>query len=180
MAKHSDIQEKLRKEILKNSIEKVKEIEYLHYFIKEILRIYLVVSYIPPKITLKDIQFDDYFIPKNTKIGINIRGIHHSKKIYGDPEIFRPERWSEKEQSKNKIPNNSWIPFSSGSRTCIGINFSLMEQKIFIFNLLTNFKINLIDLNAEIKTNPNSGMLQGPMKMKIEFEKISSKNLNFT
>jgi len=55
-----------------------------------------------------------------------------------------------------------------------------MEQKIFIFNLLTNFKINLIDLNAEIKTNPNSGMLQGPMKMKIEFEKISSKNLNFT
>jgi cytochrome P450 len=125
------------------SISDVKEIEYLHFFIKEIMRMFPPVSYIPPKLTLVDTMLGEYFIPKGTKIGVNIRGIHNSKEIYGDPEIFRPERWSN--ENISKISNNSWLPFSIGSRTCVGSNFSIMEQKIFIFELLRNFRIILKD-----------------------------------
>jgi len=42
----------------------------------------------------------------------------------------------------------AWIPFSSGPRVCIGMNFSLLEQKIFLVYLLKKVK--------DIKLSPNS------------------------
>ena len=98
--------------------------------------------------------------------------IHHSKEIYGDPENFRRERWSNEEQLKRKIPNNCFIPFLIGPRTCIGNNFTLMEQKIFLISILQNFKLSLVNSNEEVLSDPKKLGLSGPIMLRIKFEDL--------
>jgi len=175
LAKHKDIQNKLRKEIqqvLKDnngeiSNENLLKMEYLQCVIKETMRRYSPVSQVPARRATKDVQLGDYFIPKDTLVGVSIYDIHHDKDVYGDPYNYRPERWTKEEQLKNKIPSTSWIPFSSGSRVCVGNNFSLFEQRVFLVELLTRFEIESLDEN-EIKFEKVFG-ISGPTQTKLKF-----------
>ena len=52
--------------------------------------------------------------------------LERSEKIWGpDAELFVPERWQQ------ALPHPcGYLPFSMGPRGCIGMQFSLVEQKI--------------------------------------------------
>jgi len=179
LAKHQDIQEKMRKEIIeilgneKPNFENIKKVNYVTYFIKETMRHFPPVEFIPPKLTTKDVELEGYHIPKDTLVGGSVFAVHFSKEIYGDPENFRPERWSPEEQLKKKIPSNAWIPFSNGPRICVGNNFSLLEQKIFYVELLSRFKISLVDENVKIRKEPIATfVISHPEKVKIKFSPL--------
>lgn len=43
--------------------------------------------------TMEDVTYKNYLIPKDTLVWGNLYGVHHDKKIWGDPENFRPERF---------------------------------------------------------------------------------------
>jgi cytochrome P450 len=45
--------------------------------------------------------------------------------LFFEPEKFKPERWSTHDPSPYE-----YLPFSAGSRTCIGAAFALMTAKI--------------------------------------------------
>ncbi|KAJ1674605.1 hypothetical protein EV182_002933 [Spiromyces aspiralis] len=80
--------------------------------------------------------------------GVYIYGIHHNHRCYPDPETFDPDRFgpedgnaSDKDhgQRRTRMPF-SWIPFIAGSRQCMGMNFSLIEQHVFLSMLLRKFE----------------------------------------
>lgn len=152
-------------------MENVKNLDYLNMVIKEVLRLFPPIMSIPVKYAMKDSIIDDWFVPKGSLINVAILGIQHSKEIYGDPEKFRPERWSKEEQAKKKIPSSAWIPFSAGPRVCIGYKFSLLEQLIFLTKLLRKYKIEYLD-TREIQEDSNRIVLQCPEKRKISFKSI--------
>jgi len=93
--------------------------------------------------------------------------IHHSSDVYENPDSFIPERWDD----VKKYSSTSWIPFSSGQRICIGNNFSLLEQKLFLVRLIQNFKVSFLNKNDEIEVK-KSALLQQPYKKTIKFESI--------
>ena len=75
-------------------------------------------------------------------MSISLWAVHHSDVYYGpDVDEFRPERF-EGEEGK-RIHNFAHVPFSSGSRVCVGNNFSLVEQKLFLVKLLQKFVVDL-------------------------------------
>ena len=49
----------------------------------------------------------------------NIWAIHMDKQAWGDPEVFRPERFL-KEDGTMGPRISSWLPFSTGRRVCVG------------------------------------------------------------
>lgn len=65
---------------------------------------------------------------KNTRPSIMIYSIHHNPEYFPDPEAFKPERFLTQAQNKNYF---SYIPFSAGSRNCIGLLIK------FIFIIIT-------------------------------------------
>lgn len=173
LASNPSIQDKLRKEVTMNigdqeiTYESVNKCEYLLGFIKESMRVFPPLTNIPQKLATKDTQLGDWFIPKGTRIGIDLYTIHHSKELYGDPENVRPERWSREEQAKHKIPASAWLPFSAGSRVCLGNIFSLLEQKVFLIELVRNFQLENL---SKMKIRPEKGFgLSTPRKMDIRF-----------
>ena len=49
----------------------------------------------------------------------NTWSIHMDKEAWGDPEVFRPERFL-KEDGTMGPRISSWLPFSTGRRVCVG------------------------------------------------------------
>lgn len=61
---------------------------------------------------------DGNLIPKNTVTLIHILEINRDPKYYSDPEKFDPDRFlPENVAQRNPF---AFIPFSAGSRNCIG------------------------------------------------------------
>jgi len=142
IAKHQDVQAKARKEVLENikngfTYETLKDLHYIDWIIHETMRLYPAVAAIANRHTDTAMVIGDYIIPEKTNIQVDFISILYSKEIWGDPEDFRPERFDP--EILTKVQRSAWMPFSYGPRICIGMNFSLVEQKIFLATLLREF-----------------------------------------
>jgi len=143
LATYPDVQQKLRNEV--NTVvpdeltyESLKDLNYLDSFIKEVLRYHPPVTYIRSRRADRDLVIGDYFVPAGTNIHQDLYSMNHDPEIWGDPDIFRPERFSNEKLTKEQ--RASFIPFSTGPRFCIGMSFSLEEQKVFLATLVKRFR----------------------------------------
>jgi cytochrome P450 len=175
---HPEIQGKLRNEILKELKDKehvtfsdIEKITYLHQVVNESLRI------IPPvpevdKETDEDMFIGDFFVPKGTMVGINIYGLHHNPKIWENPNTFDPDRWEE--ERIRKIPNfrYSFIPFSVGSRDCVGKIFAKSEAPLILSLMLKNFEIQFDDGFRKEDVVLDFESIVKPKELKIKLKKI--------
>jgi cytochrome P450 len=59
-------------------------------------------------------------IRKGTPVSIFIYGIHHDANVYPNPEKFDPERFADSSLISDERSSFAFIPFSAGSRNCIG------------------------------------------------------------
>jgi cytochrome P450 len=115
---------------------------YTEAFIMEILRISSIIPLGVGHSTMEDFTFHGYDIPKGTQILSNIFAVHHDPKIWGDPEIFRPERFLKKD-GRTVEKNDNLIPFSTGKRICLGFNLALDEIFLFATSLVQKFDISV-------------------------------------
>lgn len=81
----------------------------------------------------EDSELDGVFIPKGTKVALDIHDMHNSPRIWKDPETFNPDRFLPGGEADQLAGSGmAWLPFSNGARQCIGMNFSLAEQKVLL------------------------------------------------
>ena len=106
-------------------------------FLDECLRMWVPTVGILLRIAKQDIKLGPYEIPKGMLVGTNILGLMHNPKYYSNPSEFNPDRWNDR-TLYNQEPY-SFIPFSAGSRSCIGKYMSLMESKLILVEYLNNF-----------------------------------------
>ncbi|KAK4878673.1 hypothetical protein RN001_011179 [Aquatica leii] len=153
VAKHSDIQQKLREEIadaLSNhngvTYEAVASMRYLDQVINETLRKY------PPVALMTRVCTEDYLVDSNrnvvikkgTKVAVPIYAIHHDEEYYPQHNKFDPERFSD--EGITKRPTFAYMPFGAGPRTCAGIRIGLLQIKVALVILLNNFQF---EVNAK-------------------------------
>lgn len=120
------------------NIDDFNKLEYLDRVIKECLRIYPPVAFIS-RISSEDIIHDGFTQPKGTNCNIHIFDVHRDPKIFPDPEKFDPDRFLPENCAGRS--NFAFIAFSAGMRNCIGQRFAMLELKMVVTKLLTNFKI---------------------------------------
>lgn len=107
---------------------------YITQVMKEGLRLNAPIgAALIPRLAGEDTFLSGTLIPKGTPLIMNMFNIHRSKKYWEDPEQFKPERFED-----DNI-NTPWLPFGSGARQCIGMNFSLIEQRV-ILSILRKFE----------------------------------------
>jgi len=168
LALHPDVQAKARAEVdlvLKGNhpnAENIKGLLYLEQVIKEVLR-FGPVAIMPSRVATGDIQIGDVFIPNSTKVGFDAYTIHHNPEFWPNPEIFNPDRFS----PDAKHHPYAYLPFSHGKRNCIGMNFSLLEQRVLLSMVLQKFVISTPD---ELKGVANINF-QVPQTVNLVVEK---------
>jgi len=165
LASNPEVQEKARKEVFEKipnefTYDSLKELNYIEGLIKETLRLYPAVVMISGRKAAEDITIGHVRIPKGTIVQGDLVTMSYDPKIWGDPKVVRPERWYSDVLTKEQ--RSAWMPFSTGPRVCIGMNFSLVEQKIFLVGLLKRFKDIKLSPQAEIRSK-KFGIVNSPI-----------------
>lgn len=81
----------------------------------------------------EDCKLGNIFIPKDAILLIDIYNTHRNPATWKNPHLFNPERFrpgGDADRMTSSENGNPWLPFSSGARQCIGMNFSLAEQRV--------------------------------------------------
>ncbi|KAL1917664.1 uncharacterized protein VTP21DRAFT_4057 [Calcarisporiella thermophila] len=151
------------------SIEDCRNMKYIDCIIKETLRIHPPAASAGPRVVEEPIDIDGVTMPKGTQLFADIYALHHSTKYWKDPQKFWPERF----YPENNPPREAWMPFGGGSRICIGMQFSLTEQRVVLSMLLRNYSWRLSANSPHANGLQINGML-GILRLKdllIQFEK---------
>ena len=67
---------------------------------------------------------------------------HHNKVIFPDPFKFDPTRWLTTNGGTLDM-RDAYMPFSRGSRMCIGINLAMMELKMILATVLNGWELSV-------------------------------------
>ena len=68
--------------------------------------------------------------------------LHRDPRFFEDPLRFDPDRFLPEREAQ--IPRYAYLPFSSGSRVCIGNHFALAEGQIILNTIARRFEMNLV------------------------------------
>lgn len=153
---YPDIQTKLHEEIErifgKDTDREVTEsdlndLKYLDCVLKESHRLYSIIPIIGRRL-LDDTNICGHTIPKDSTCFILIDVIHKDRDVFPDPEKFDPDRFLP--ENSVKIPEYGYIPFSAGSRNCIGKQFAIMEIKTIMSYILRNYTVESLDSRDKV------------------------------
>ncbi|KAF9639027.1 putative benzoate 4-monooxygenase cytochrome p450 protein [Lasiodiplodia theobromae] len=115
------------------SYDSIKQLPYLRACLDESLRIIPPVSAglsrtVPPE----GMTIDGHWIPGGTSVAVAAYTAHRNPSVFAQPEEYRPDRWLGQKTSEMQA---AFIPFSTGSRGCIGRNITYLEQTVMIATL---------------------------------------------
>ncbi|KAI9776753.1 MAG: hypothetical protein M1839_009397 [Geoglossum umbratile] len=74
------------------------------------------------------------FIPEGCDVGVGIYAIHHNPAFHSEPFKFRPDRFLEDEESS--LSRRAYMPFSLGTRGCIGKGLAMVEIMLTMSSVL--------------------------------------------
>uniref|UniRef100_A0A6E8VXD3 Cytochrome P450 n=1 Tax=Anopheles coluzzii TaxID=1518534 RepID=A0A6E8VXD3_ANOCL len=139
----------------------LQKLKYLEMVIKETLRINPPVPVIGRR-SAGDMVIDGVTIPKGLDFFLVIYSLHNDPELYPEPTRFDPERFSE--EALVKRPPYSYMPFSAGSRNCIGQRYAMLEVKTVLVKLLANYQLlpceasNQLRLKTDMTLKPVNGV----------------------
>jgi cytochrome P450 len=118
----------------------LSKLGYTRMVIDESMRIYPPVHTIARQAIGED-NLAGERIPKGSTVMIAPWVLHRHIKLWDDPSVFDPERFSP-ERSAGRA-RFSYLPFGGGKRICIGAAFSLAEATILLATLAQRYKLRL-------------------------------------
>ena len=143
-ALNQDMQDKIRQEVnsvLPNDedtplIEMKEKCPFLLAFTSEVLRMRPVAPFAVPHKALENGIIAGHKIPAGTTVLPSIYHVMQDNSIWKDAGKFDPYRYIDSETGKFiQRPNNYWLPFSTGRRSCIGEKLAMAN----IFLILCRF-----------------------------------------
>ncbi|XP_077306427.1 cytochrome P450 4B1-like [Lithobates pipiens] len=146
MATHPEHQDKCREEIRellagRNTLEwdDLGKMPYTTMCIKESMRLYPPVPGVARQLTSPVTFPDGRSLPKDSIVFLSIFLMNRCPSVWDDPEVFDPLRFS----PENSTGRHSYafVPFSAGSRNCIGQNFAMNEMKVALALTLQRFEL---------------------------------------
>ncbi len=142
------------------TVADLANLPYLEWVINESWRVY------PPawrqgRRAIEAFDMDGYHFPAGTLFLLSQWVMHNLPEIWGDPEVFRPERWDP--EHEQKIPHGAYFPFGAGPRICIGMPFAQMETRLLLATILQKYAPRLVPgfqvvLLPRVTLRPKYGM----------------------
>ncbi|KAJ8672829.1 hypothetical protein QAD02_004089 [Eretmocerus hayati] len=155
LARNPEIQKKLYKEIkdVTNFSEDLNydilmNLSYLDMVFNETLRKHSSLPFIN-RICNEDYKIPetDIQVPKGMRLVVSISGLHSNPDVYPHPDTFDPERFTKENRSKRHP--YFFLPFGEGPRVCIAKRIVVLQVKIVVAQLVSNFEFSLSDKTPE-------------------------------
>ncbi|UNI14225.1 3-hydroxyphenylacetate 6-hydroxylase [Purpureocillium takamizusanense] len=111
-----------------------EEVPYISALVRETLRVYSPARVSLPRASVQEFQYQGKTVPADVMIIHNAWGCNMDPRAYGDPEIFRPERWIEN-------PDLPLFSFGLGYRMCPSLHFALREVYTMLMRIIVTFSV---------------------------------------
>ncbi|QPV63845.1 cytochrome P450 [Halosimplex litoreum] len=142
------------------SMDHVREFEYLDWVINEAMRLY------PPVFTIfreptEPVELGGYRVDAGSTLMLPQWGVHRSARYWDDPETFDPERFSP--ERREDRPRFAFFPFGGGPRHCIGKHLSLLEAKLIVATVVSEYELDFqgetpLELMPSLTMHPRQTM----------------------
>ncbi|XP_070558876.1 cytochrome P450 3A31-like [Ptychodera flava] len=166
LATHPEVQDKLIEEIderLKGEtqldLNAVQTLPYMEMVISETMRLYTPAPRFNRK-CLQSCTINGINFRKGVVVDVPIYTIHHNPEYWPEPEKFKPERFTA--EAKAERDPYTFLPFSHGPRSCIGMRFAQMEMKITLARILQKYRFKTC-ADTEIPLSLRPGVVTTPM-----------------
>lgn len=133
----------------------IPNLPYLRAICKETFRKHPSTPLNLPRISNEPCEVNGYYIPKNTRLSVNIWAIGRDFDVWEKPLEFNPERFLSGKNVKIDPRGNDFelIPFGAGRRICAGTRMGIVMVEYILGTLVHSFDWKLpndvIDLNME-------------------------------
>uniref|UniRef100_A0A7I4XXB2 Cytochrome n=1 Tax=Haemonchus contortus TaxID=6289 RepID=A0A7I4XXB2_HAECO len=176
LAKHQDVQAKIRNEIFsvidrndKADMSLKQKLPYTNAAVLELQRFANIIAINAVHRTVKDTFIGSDPIPADTLVVGQIHNVMANSPVFTAPEKFLPERFlMDDGVTPNKEAIEQFCPFSIGKRMCVGEGMAKMELFIGLITIVQNFKIEPVK-GQEIDLEPilATVMLPKPQLLRI-------------
>ena len=118
----------------------IAQLPYLTAVAYETLRIYPVAFVIFTRITTAPITIMGHHYQANTALFPCPYLTHRREDLYRESEQFKPERFLERQYSAYE-----YFPFGGGNRRCIGAALAMLEMKLVLAKVLSDYHLALAE-----------------------------------
>ena len=137
LAKHPEICEKLRAELLSMEECDRNNCKYLKDVIMESTRLIPVSGFTPMRQTGRDFYFENHvMIPKGSIVFPAILLGNRNERVFTKPDEFNPDRWDQHRDWTNLL-------FTLGPRACLGISLANAELYSTLSKLISDYKFDV-------------------------------------
>jgi len=148
MILHPDVQRRVQQEI-DAVIGQVRHPEmadqarmpYTNAVIHEVQRFGDIAPLNLPRITSRDIEVQDFLIPKGSILIPNMSSVLKDETVWEKPLRFHPEHFLDAQG--HFVKPEAFMPFSAGRRSCLGEPLARMELFLFFTCLLQHFSFSV-------------------------------------
>lgn len=143
LAEHPEIQDRLTAEIdtlggCPATMADLANLPYSDRVIHETLRLY-PPAWVIARSAVEDDTIAGHPVKGGDWVFLSPLLVHRRPDFWPDPMRFDPDRFLPEQVEQRH--RQAWIPFSAGSRKCIGDQFALMEARLVLITLLQHFRI---------------------------------------
>ena len=124
---------------------------YLDAVCKEAVRLHPILSECA-RVPMQPMQILGRDIHPGEAMVISIVGIHHDPATYPEPDIFRPERFLERNYDMFEF-----IPFGGGHRRCMGAGLAEYSMRITLAEIVTQWDFEPTEIDSDIRLNVGMG-----------------------
>ena len=145
LACHQYWQDQLRHELRNVSATAnyhvLKDLPILDAVVNEGLRFHPPVPVSLPRIVPSGGgQLCGYFVPEKTIVSMQCYTTQRDPEVFPNPNVFAPDRWLSKSGPTEEM-KSMFMPFSKGTRACIGSHLAMMELKLTTATFVRDFVV---------------------------------------
>lgn len=128
--------------------DQLEKLPYLSAVIAEGLRLgYGAVQRLPRVNRRGAWKYRDMKIPAGVPVGMDAYHMHANETVFPEPLKFRPERWLGDPKGPDGVHplSHYLVPFSRGSRACIGMHLAHMELAVALATVFRRHEFELFE-----------------------------------
>lgn len=142
----------------KVTYDSVNQMKYMSLCISETQRMYTVAF--GDRRASTDFEYNGIKIKKDQVVYLLYYTMSHDETVFPEADKFKPER---------ERPVENYLPFGSGPRNCIAQRFALIEMKLLMATILSQFRFEKCEKTIENMPIDKSGLTKpkSPMYLRV-------------